>query len=88
MKTGKRSYPLDQLSVSEDGVSVSIHTHRSQIVVSVDDGLYQWRKGMSFYEFHTMIIANLDPSWDSAPSMMKGSRKSEHSRSTGVEEGK
>lgn len=35
MKTGKRSYPLDQLSVSEDGVSVSIHTHRQKVVMSV-----------------------------------------------------
>lgn len=55
MKTGKRSYPLDQLSVSEDGVSVSIHTHRSQIVVSVDDGTFEWSSWIPFQEFASIL---------------------------------
>lgn len=74
MKTGKRSYPLDQLSVSEDGVSVSIHTHRSQIVVSVDDGDNEFSQWMSFDQFHSMLLAHLKMHGDFFPSMMKGSR--------------
>lgn len=74
MKTGKRSYPLDQLSVSEDGVSVSIHTHRSQIVVSVDNGKIERRSSLTFSEFVSFFLVHLNKHGERFPSMMKGSR--------------
>lgn len=56
MKVNKRSVPMDQLSVEEKGLRVHISTHRSQILVSIEQRGKSMIEWMTLEEFVNLLM--------------------------------